>query len=286
MAAPMESWGEAGRLLRIALQRATRAAERARQQTEFAERHERLAARTGREFHRSMAATHRRIAERHLTTASLQHSYAASLAAWSTGHGDRPRFMAEVAAACGTASAALTLIDSDLNQLAVATSDQLARDAQDLEYVLGIGPAREAAEHKQPVLASGAALDGRWPGYGTGLDSLGLCSVAALPLKAPNGCIGALTLFDPLPGRAETGELDEVAGAVTDNVLLGPDADPDLYGGVDLRAVVHQAAGMMSGRTHCSVDEALALIKARAFARGESAEAVARRIVYEAMDLD
>ncbi|MFI6054028.1 GAF and ANTAR domain-containing protein [Streptomyces violascens] len=155
-----------------------------------------------------------------------------------------------------------------------------------MEYVLGVGPAREVAERNQPVLASGAAMDGRWPGYGTGLASLGLGSVAALPLKAPGGCIGALTLFDPRPGRAEAGEFDEVAGAVTDNVLLGPDADPDLYGGVDLRAVVHQAAGMLSERTHCSVDEALALIKARAFARGESAETVARRIVHESMDLD
>ncbi|MFD9821840.1 GAF and ANTAR domain-containing protein, partial [Streptomyces violascens] len=201
-------------------------------------------------------------------------------------HGDRPRFMSEVAAACGTPSVALTLVGSDLSQLAVATSDQLARDAQDLEYVLGVGPAREATELNQPVLSSGTALDRRWPGYGTGLASLGLGSVAALPLKSPDGCIGALTLFDPRPGLAAAGEFDEVAGAVTDNVLLGPDADPDLYGGVDLRAVVHQAAGMLSERTGCSVDEALALIKARAFARGESAEAVARRIVYEAMDLD
>ncbi|MFI6054027.1 hypothetical protein ACIBCO_28540 [Streptomyces violascens] len=133
MAAPKGSWGEASPLLRIALQRAARAAERARQQMEFAERHERLAARTGREsqrdFHRSLAATHRRIAERHLTAAGLQNSYAKSLAAWSADRGDRPRFMAEVAAACGTPSVALTLVGSDLSQLAVATSDQLARDA-------------------------------------------------------------------------------------------------------------------------------------------------------------
>ncbi|MCX5204285.1 GAF and ANTAR domain-containing protein [Streptomyces sp. NBC_00237] len=262
-----------------ALRRAIMAAARATRQNRLAERHERLAEETGLPFHRSMAATHRQVAARHRAAAVLQESFARRAAQWSAGRGSRPLFMAEVADACGTRSAALVLVGEDLDQLAVAASDPLARRAQDLEYVLGAGPAHEAASGRLPVAACGTDAERRWPGYGTGLADLGLSAVFAVPLTAASGCIGALTVFDPRPGLAEEGVLGEVAAALADGVLLGADADPGLYGGADLRAVVHQAAGALSEQARCSVGDALELIKARAFAQGESAESVAERIL-------
>ncbi|MFJ2740348.1 GAF and ANTAR domain-containing protein [Streptomyces sp. NPDC087440] len=262
-----------------ALRRAVLAAARETRQNRLAERHERLAAETGLPFHRSMAETHRKVAARHRAAARLQEAFARRAALWSSDRGARPLFMTEVADACGTRSAALTLVGADLGQLAVAASDRLARQAQDVEYVLGDGPAREAARGRLVVAAHGADVEQRWPGYGVGLAGLGLSAVVAVPLTAPSGCFGALTVFDPRPGLAEEGVLDEVAAALADGVLLGADAEADLYGGADLRAVVHQAAGVLSEQVRCSVSDALELIKARAFAGGESAESVAERIV-------
>ncbi|MEU5434655.1 GAF domain-containing protein [Streptomyces sp. NPDC020719] len=263
----------------IALRRAALATERAARQRMSAERHERLAAETGREFHVTMAATHRRIAERHHIAAQLQKKYACGLADRSAGSGARHQFMAAVAETCGTSSAALTLVGADMAQLALAASDQLARNAQDLEFVLNMGPARDAAGSRRTVCASGLAMEERWPGYGAGLAELGLASVIALPLKSQDGCVGALTVFDPRPGLAECGVFGKVADALAESMLLGPDADPDLYGETDHRAVVHQAAGMLSAQINCSLDNALSLIKARAFSWGESPESVARKIV-------
>ncbi|MFC4962039.1 GAF domain-containing protein [Streptomyces mauvecolor] len=263
----------------IALRRAALATERAARQRMSAERHERLAAETGREFHVTMAATHRRIAERHHIAAQLQKKYAYGLADRSAGGGARRLFMAAVAETCGTSSAALTLVGADMAQLALAASDQLARNAQDLEFVLNMGPARDAAQSRRTVCAAGPAMEERWPGYGAGLAELGLASVIALPLKSQTGCVGALTVFDPRPGLAECGVFGKVADALAESMLLGPDADPDLYGETDHRAVVHQAAGMISAQINCSLDNALSLIKARAFSWGESPESVARKIV-------
>ncbi|CAM5521542.1 ANTAR domain-containing protein OS=Streptomyces alboniger OX=132473 GN=CP975_27945 PE=4 SV=1 [Streptomyces alboniger] len=122
-------------------------------------------------------------------------------------------------------------------------------------------------------------MEARWPGYGPGLAALGITSVAAVPLGTGDSCIGALAVFDPRPGLAETACLTEVAAALTRIVLLGPDADPELYGGTNHRESVQQAAGMLSVRLGCRVDDALALIKARAFAEEMSPETVARRVV-------
>jgi AmiR/NasT family two-component response regulator len=47
----------------------------------------------------------------------------------------------------------------------------------------------------------------------------------------------------------------------------------------DLRPVVHQAAGMLCVQAGCPISDALALIRARAFADAEPVEATAMRIV-------
>ncbi|MGW7414759.1 ANTAR domain-containing protein [Streptomyces sp. NPDC054863] len=268
-----------------ARRRAAAATLREERQMRLAERHERLAEETDQSFHDSMARTHRKVAARHREAARLQEAFARRAAQWSEGRGARPVFMAEVADACGSRSVALTLTALDLTHLAVAASDQRARDAQNLEYVLGDGPASEAVGGRHVVTASGPAVELRWPGYGAGLSGLGLSAVAALPLTEPSGCIGVLTVFDPRPGLVESGALDELAATLTEGVLLGPDADRDLYGGADLRVIVHQAAGLLSEQARCSVGDALALIKARAFAVGESAESVAEQIVSGSLRL-
>lgn len=277
-----------------ARERAARARARAARETATAERHERLHLERGRPLHAAMAERHRSIAERHLTAARLQETYALRLGEWADLEGslsarardDRhPSFMASVAEACGARSAALILVGEDLSQLAVAASDRPSRGAQDLEYVLTAGPGRDATRDLRAVYASGAALERRWPGYGSGLAALGLRAVAALPLRVPTGCIGALTVFDPSPALARAGTFLDVADALAEGVLIGPDGDPDLYGGTDLRPVVHQAAGVLSERAGRSTADALALIKARAYSKDEPLESVARRVISGALQL-
>ncbi|MBR7675151.1 GAF and ANTAR domain-containing protein [Streptomyces daliensis] len=266
-------------LAMAAQRRAALARERAERAEATARKHERLARESGQRFHEQLALTHRRTAACHRASARLQESFALRAAAWTKGQGDRPRFMAVVAEACDTDSAAMTLLDAERNQLAVAVSDERSRAAQDLEYVLGEGPGQEAAAELRQVRASGREVVERWPEYGTSLASLGIATVTAVPLRTAESCIGALTVFDPRPVPGGSPDLSEIAEALTRIVLLEPDADPGLYGGTDIRATVQQAAGMLSARLGCSIADALTLIKARAFTEDVSVETVARRIV-------
>ena len=251
-----------------------------------AERHELMAVRTGQEFHARIAAAQRRTAVRHRSSAALQESFALRMAEWEQGRGAPPRFMAVVAEACGARSAALSLADGDQIQVAVAASDERSRAAQDLEYVLGFGPTRDAMRDGRPVLASGAELELRWPGYGSELAALGVAEVAAVPLAVSGNCFGGLAVFDPAPGSIGASAFTEVAGALISGVLLGPDGDPELYGGLEHRDALHLAAGMVSVQADCGVTDALALIRARAFAVGEPLTAVANRIVSGELRLD
>ncbi|MFD7712084.1 GAF and ANTAR domain-containing protein [Streptomyces sp. NPDC059785] len=258
--------------------RAALARRRADQELKAAARQERLAERTGLELYARLARLHHSSAACHRTAAELQDAYARQLASWEGGQGAQPHFMTGVAEVCGTRSAALSLIGLDQRQLAVAASDDQAWAAQELEFVLGEGPAREAAVHRRPVSASGTLLDERWPGYGSGLAELGIDEVVAVPLSLGDNCVGSLALFDPRPGSGDP-VFTEVADALTRTVVLGPEADAGLYGNADLRVVVHQASGMVSVQADITIDNALELIKARAFSEGRAVHDVAMLIV-------
>ncbi|MFD9904426.1 ANTAR domain-containing protein [Streptomyces sp. NPDC059063] len=262
-----------------AWRRAARARERARQAAEAAGRFERQAAESGRAEYFQIAALLHSTAGCHRSSARLQEAFAHHLTGWMQGRGERPRFMTGVAEACGTTSAALTLVDADHSQLAVAASNEPARAAQDLEFMLGEGPTRDATAGSRLVSASYAGIEQRWPCYGPALTALGIREVAAMPLDASDRCFGALAVFDPRPGLVGTQAFAEIVGALTRTVLLDPDADPELYGGIDHRDLVQQAAGVVSVHMSCSADDALAVVKARAFSRGVSLEWLARRIL-------
>ncbi|OON78774.1 GAF and ANTAR domain-containing protein [Streptomyces tsukubensis] len=273
--------GEGASPAESAWRRAALAHERADRAEASVARQERLLAETGQAVFAHLAEVQRRSAACHRSSARLQESFARKTEEWERdkGKAQPPRFMTGVAEACGVRSAALVLVGPDQAQLSVAASDEHSRSAQDLEYVLGEGPIRDVAAERTLVLASGEALERRWPRYGPALNSLGIASVAAAPLIVPGGCFGGLAVFDPQPGLVESDAFAEIVAALGRLILHGSEADRELYGGADYRPTVQQAAGMLSVRADCSVTDALALIKARAFTEEVTAEAVARRIV-------
>ena len=280
----MVTGGAASELIASAERKAALARARSTHEITSAERHELLAGQARTEalenMHLRIAAVHRATAACHLTAARLQDDYVNRLTGWARQRGTpKPLFMSGVAAACGTGSASVTLIGASLDQLAMAASDEPSRAAQELEFQLGEGPSRDATRQARPVAAAGAALRERWPGYGPALAGLGVDAVAAVPLSLSVRCVGALAVFDPVQGVADSDTFGEVAEALTRSMILSPDGDPGLYGAIDAHAQVHQAAGMVSEQLGCPVTDALELIKARAYAESASAHAVAERIL-------
>ncbi|MFZ3570936.1 GAF and ANTAR domain-containing protein [Streptomyces sp. BH097] len=260
-------------------QRAARARERADRELELARKYETVGGADEGRLNVRLAHIHRTSARRHELTAQLLESHARRAARWADIGGRPPLFMTGVAEACGSESAAVTLVDMERNQIATASSDEPSRAAQELEYVLGEGPARDAVRGRCAVIASRGVLADRWPGYGPAAEELGIGHVVSVPLQSGGSCIGALSAFDIRADAMSATTVAQVADSLTRNVFLGTDAVPGLFGGIDYRAEVHQAAGMVAVQLGCRIADALELVKVRAFADGRPIGDIAQDIV-------
>jgi hypothetical protein len=287
---------EAGRELDQALRRVAIEHQRAARAAEIAQRHERqttVAPASLRAFHARMALMHRQAERQHLAAGRMHAAYADRLRGWVTDGGREralPRFMATVAAAVGARGAAVTLFGQDRTETLTAASDPAAQDAQDLEFTLGEGPARDVAEQRRTITAAGPALLERWSNYGPALAALGIRSVTAVPVQISSIPLGALTAFDPphQPAGESLEPIHAAADTIALSVLLAAtEGETDealdlrsLFGQADRRAVVHQAAGVLAEQNGCTIADALALIRAHAFAEGEPVDSVASDIIH------
>jgi hypothetical protein len=275
---------------------------RAKRAAEIAERHEGQLPTDPpmlRAFHLKMATTHRQVQRQHLAAAAMHAAHVHRLRIWidtPQRHHMLPPFMAGVADAADADSAALTLFGPGLVETLTAASDSCAKAAQDLEFTLGEGPARDTMIIRRAVQATGPAIRQRWPHYGPAVEHLGIASIATTPVELTGVPLGTLTLFGP-HRRSESDSLDRLQ-AVADTVarILLPVDGPNetgeqALGGAlleeaDHRAVVHQATGVVSVQNGCTLPDAFALIRARAFAEDRSIESIATDIVEQTLRLE
>ncbi|MGZ3100329.1 GAF and ANTAR domain-containing protein [Streptomyces sp. H62] len=165
-----------------------------------------------------------------------------------------------------------------------ATGDRASYLAE-IQATLGDGPCVSAAESGAPVLArdlTAGADAGRWPVYAQQATAAGVRAVYALPLGNDSACLGTLDLYRDSPGGLTGPQLATarlVAGAMTVALMALPRGEgawlDELAGDHD---EVYRAVGMIMARLGVGADEALARLRADAFARGRSAYEAARDI--------
>lgn len=260
---------------------------------EIAARHELLAAQAGsalRELHLDMAEMHRAIARRHLASARMHSHYADRLAAWR-GKSAKPVFIAAVASALDVRHVGVSLLRTDRSEALHVGSDPVAEAAQDVEFTLGEGPVHDVALSGAPLAARADELRSRWPYYADGVARYGVRAVAAAPMRTGEGCLGVLTVFDPPTEQEKSAAMmATVADALVHTSLLSPESgdplDLPLLVGADHHAVVHQASGMIAEQLGCAADDALVVLRARAFVTDRSLDAIAAEVVHSRLRLD
>lgn len=172
----------------------------------------------------------------------------------------------------------------------LAASGEWARDVANAEYALGEGPTFTVAATNEHVEASSAeAIEfQQWPQFARVAQERGVGAVFCFPLRIGRARLGALSLLRAQPQELSDGEyLDCMAlvdiathaliyvqagieDASFEPLLVHRDAD---------RLRVHQATGMISGMLDCSIEDALARLRARAFVEGVTLYELASRIV-------
>jgi hypothetical protein len=246
-------------------------------------------------LHVRLAGLHRGIEQRHLTAAALHGTHAARLASWASGadpQAVRPRFVAAVAEILDARAVGLSLLGTDRTEKAVVASSSVATAAQEVEFTFGEGPAHDASSSRELVITTKEALPARWAHYSPAVTRLGVRVVDAAPLIVDETCFGVLTVFDPAETgvAARTKTLRRVTDALVYNEMAGFEAlgldESSLFADGDHRAVTHQAAGMITAQLGCSMADALALLRAKAFVGNEATDIVARRVLRRELTFD
>lgn len=172
----------------------------------------------------------------------------------------------------------------------VYATDTVIDRLDDLQFVVGEGPCIDAYRYRFPVMApdlASAESAGRWPGFAREATSAGAAAVFAFPLKVGAVPFGILELY-----RTTAGSLDEAQTAtallIVDDIVrvvlqelaaieLTPTAThpTPLFG----RGEIPQATGMVAVQLNVSIPEALAQLRAAAFAQNRTIQRVAEDII-------
>ena len=270
----MDAWLE--RALAAETRAASEAARRLRAERLAEHGPERL-----RELYRDVARVHRLTEERHRVTARLHRSLVRQLSSRREGLGISRLVVTAISDVCGCPSSAILLVAGDGSTAESVGTDNLASDSQDLEIVHGEGPLHAAWASGEQVEEDARGAGDRWPHYAARIEEIGLRTVVAAPLRQGPTLLGAVGIFNPA-GPDLRPPLAQLARGAAGLVLAAVAGDQDLRGraiSLDGTRDLHQAAGVVAVETGCDVENALVLIRARAFATEESVATVARRIL-------
>jgi hypothetical protein len=189
----------------------------------------------------------------------------------------------------GLQGAAVSLLPSPGSHVVASASDASARALEGLQFDSGDGPSGDAYRASAPVLVADlAARAGRWPGFAEAAAASGVGAVFAFPLHVGAARFGALTLYRSEPGGMSKSELgcaltlvDLAVEALIDGSLPARDGDVGtaMDQGLDGHAQVYQAQGMVMVQLGVSLPEALARMRAHAYAHDMTLVVLATEIV-------
>lgn len=179
----------------------------------------------------------------------------------------------------------------------VAATDGTALELEDLQFSLGEGPCVDASQSGRPVLQPDLARTGeqRWPAFAAGAAAAGLAAVFAFPLRVGGIRLGVLDLYRTSVGALSGDELTSAlafADAATAVLLhlqasaagLAPPLDALIV--LDDRAEVHQATGVVSVQAGVPLQEALLLLRARAYVEQQPISALAQDVLRGVVDFN
>ncbi|WP_404432381.1 GAF and ANTAR domain-containing protein [Microbacterium lacus] len=195
--------------------------------------------------------------------------------------------------AAAVSGAAISTLGEPLGSQTVCASSPVAARIDEIQIDLGEGPCWQALRTRLPVLEPDLQRGGTgWPGAREALRALDIGSLYAFPLFVGDLNVGSVDLYSdesrPLSQRA----IDDVTvlAAVASRHLLRhalDDLDNDEHGiaeGPYSRREMHQASGMIAAQLSIGVDDALLVLRGRAFSSGLSVGEVAREVVARRLD--
>jgi GAF domain-containing protein len=206
-------------------------------------------------------------------------------------------------AACTTLSAdgaGLSII-SNTHRVPVGASDDGAVAAERLQFTVGEGPCLDALANRRAVRVDEDQIRGDWPPfYAELIRETPYRSIIAVPLTFTDTLAGALDLYFTSPVMASYSAVSDAAALArhltsmliyagtppTESDQWGTGQMPDWMYGTQAqgRLRVWIAVGILMTRLKVSAIDALAVLRAHAFARNESIDVTSDALIHSRLD--
>jgi len=187
--------------------------------------------------------------------------------------------------------AGISLFFSEDRRLPLGASDPMSAEAERLQFTTGEGPCLSAHAEGRPLLADEATIASRWPAYYDELVSrTSIRGTISLPLEDELRGIGALDLYVVPPRDIATLSLQDALTVTAEVAAVfgahGRQArqDRDAPAWLDApaaarRSLVWQAMGFVNSALCVPSPDALALLRAHAYARGQALDDLAAQVI-------
>lgn len=207
-------------------------------------------------------------------------------------------------AGLGVDGAVLSLLTATTSRVTLWATDAIAAQIEELQFDLNEGVCMEAAETGRPVLVGDlrhSRETAHWPMFAAAvIEQTPVKALFALPIQSGTVNLGVLDLYRMQAGDLSAAQYRDALAAVVivASMISGPDADSPMQdrpsghpggragtGGSWLddslshRAEVHQATGMALVQLGITAPEALARLRAHAFAHQRQLIDVAKDVV-------
>jgi len=184
----------------------------------------------------------------------------------------------------------ISMMTEDGTRGMCVASDPVSQHVDDLQFVLGEGPCMDAYDGRRPVLITDVEESAatRWPIYAPAAILGGVRAVFAFPLQIGGARLGVLDVFRQTTGPLSAEELadaltftDVTVAAVLDRQQKVGDRDQadELASAVQRRAELFQAQGMVMVQLGVPLSEAMARLRAHAYAENRRIGDVARDVI-------
>lgn len=188
----------------------------------------------------------------------------------------------------GVTGVAVSTLGRPLGSQTVCATDVTAARIDEIQIDLGEGPCWDAIRARRPVLSPDLARGGeRWPGAREAFHALQIGALFAFPLFVGDLDVGIVDLYCDAPRTLTSRAIDDataLAGVVSRRVLRNALDDLDDPGREMIvephsRRETHQASGMIAAQLAIGVDDAMLVLRGRAFSSGRPVGDVARDVV-------
>lgn len=189
----------------------------------------------------------------------------------------------------GADGASISMDAESTDRVTLCATDEVAGLLEGLHDVLGEGPATQAYRTGRPVVVTLAAPGEEWSVFAEAAGRrTPVVTVFAIPMRAGAAVLGVLTLYRSTPGDLDepVEEIGFLADALAAALLHDHATTSDLGtgGSWSNRAEIHQATGMVVAQLGLGVRDALAILRAHAFALELPLADVAHAVVTRRID--